>query len=71
LLSYDSHPAITELYGGAHIKEISLNYSINGAVTKSEYLISNMPFGISNMPFGPVGVGPSGDGGRGDRVLLN
>jgi DNA adenine methylase len=44
LLSYDRHPAITELYRGwANLDQIALRYSINGPVKKSEYLISNLP----------------------------
>ncbi len=44
LLSYDRHPAIEELYGGwAELGEVVLTYSINGANSKSEYLIANEP----------------------------
>jgi DNA adenine methylase len=44
LLSYDKHPAIEDLYGGwAELGEVTLSYSINGANSKTEYLIANAP----------------------------
>ena len=42
LLSYDTHPAISELYSDwAHVEVISLPYSNAGADRKDEFLISN------------------------------
>lgn len=40
LLSYDDCPEIRELYGFASLREVPLNYTINGATTKKELLIS-------------------------------
>jgi DNA adenine methylase len=45
LLSYDTHPAIADLYGGwASVREIPISYSIHGAVKSAEWLISNFEF---------------------------
>lgn len=40
LLSYDDCEEIRELYRFAEIREVPLNYTINGAVTKTELLIA-------------------------------
>jgi len=44
LLSYDDCEEIRELYDWAEIIELNMNYSINGAVTKKELLITHPRF---------------------------
>lgn len=41
ILSYDDCPEVRDLYHWADFDEISVNYSINGAVSKGELLIFN------------------------------
>jgi DNA adenine methylase len=61
LLSYDDCPQVRALYDYAAVREVPLNYSINGAITKTELLITPKGYEFllddPTVPKGEVDIG--------------